>query len=221
MQESKLPAFERLMIFSGFISFGLLFYRCLFTLNLHYTYFLWNLLIALMPYLISKQLVKCKALNIKAVFLICLWLMLFPACVYLFTDIFQIHKTDNFSFLYDSILFLSFAWNGLLPGLMSLKKVEVFLTRHVPSFFVNLSVLFFIFLSSYSICLVRLFHLKNWNIITNSKKLLAVSVNNILNPLNHIHAWLSITTLVLLLDITYLGFKKLYAIRKINQDLLF
>lgn len=221
MSNNKLPAFERLMIFSALVSFGLLFYRCLFTLNFHYTYFLWNLVIAFAPYIISKQLTKNKVLNLKTVLLLTLWLILFPACVYLFTDVLQIHKTDNFSLLYDVVLFLSFAWNGLLPALMSLKKVEGFLKKHLPVFLVKLSVLFFIFLSSYGICLVRFLHLKSWNVIADSRKLLAISANNILNPEDHIHAWLSIISLVMLIDVVYIGFKKLYALKKLNQNLLF
>ncbi len=221
MSNSKLPAFERLMIFSSLISLGLLFYRCVFTLNFHYTYFLWNLIIAFAPYIVSKQLAKCKELNLKTGLLLSLWLVLFPGCVYLFTDVLQIHKTDNFSFLYDVILFLSFAWNSLLPGLMSLRKVEGFLKKHLSAFLVKLSVLFFIFLSSYGIFLVRFLHLKSWNIFSDSKKLLAVSANHILNPEDHIHAWLSIITLVMLIDVIYIGFKKLYTFKKLNQNLLF
>ena len=221
VKDKKIPAFERLMIFSAFVSIGLLFYRCVFTLSFHYTYFLWNLLIAYVSYIMSKQLIKCKEINVKAMLLLCVWLLFFPACMYLFTDILQMHKTDNFSVFYDAFLYLSFAWNALLPALMSLKKVEAFLRKHLSVFLVKVSILFFIFLSSYGICLVRFLHLKDWDIITNTKRFLQVSVNNILNPTDHIHAWLSIISLMLLLDVIYVGFKKLYFMRQINKRILF
>lgn len=220
MKNKNIPAFEKLMIFSAFISFGLLFYRCVFTLSFHYTYFLWNLLIAFVPYLISKLLVKCKDLNVKTMLLVAAWLLFFPACVYLLTDILQMRKSDNFPVFYDAILYLSFAWNALVPGLMSLKNVEVFLRRHLSFFMTKVSVLFFIFLSSYAICLVRFLHLKDWDVVTNSKRFIQVSANNILNPTDHIHAWLTIISLMLLLDVIYVGFKKVYFMRKTNQRLL-
>lgn len=220
MNERKLPAFERLMIFSVLISTGLLFYRCVFTMNFHYTYFTWNLLVAFIPYIISKQLNRCESLNAKSVLLLSAWLMLFPGCVYLFTDIFQMHKTDNFSIVYDMILYLSIAWNGLLPGLMSLKHVETFLKKHLPAFLVKTSVLFFIFLSSYSICLARFLHLKSWDMIADSKKLISVSAHSILNPEDHVYTWMSILSLVLLLDIIYIGFKKINLV-KVNQKFFF
>jgi uncharacterized membrane protein len=221
MKSKQIPAFEKLMLFSAFISFGLLFYRCVFTLNYHYTYFLWNLLIAYLPYIISKQLIKCKELNVKAILLLSIWLLFFPACMYLFTDILTMHRIDNFPIIYDVFLYLSFAWNALLPALMSLKKVESFLRKYLPVFWVKFSLLFFIFLSSYATCIVRFLHLKNWDIITDYKKLIAVSANNILNPEDHVHAWLSIITLVMLIDLIYIGFKKLYYLKKVNDSLRF
>ncbi len=221
MNTGKLPAVERLMIFFGLISFSLLFYHCIFAFNLHYTFLLWNLLIAFVPYIISKQIVKCKQLNIKAFLLISCWLLFFPGCIYLFTDLMEISKTDNFSFLYDSIMFLSFAFTGLLPGLISLKLMETFLKRHLPDFYTKLYVLLFIFFSSYSVYLVRFLHLKSWNIIADSKKMLYASEHNILNPEDHIHSWLSILALVLLIDIIYFGFKKIYYFKRDNETLFF
>jgi len=209
------------MLFSAFVAFGLLFYRCVFTLSFHYTYLLWNLLIAYVPYILSKQLAKCKKINEKAMLLLAGWLLFFPACMYLFTDILGMKKTDNFPIFYDVFLYLVFSWNALLPALMSLKNVESFLRRHQSAFMVKVSILFFIFLSSYSICLVRFLHLKDWDIITNSKRFIQISVNNILNPTDHIHAWLSIISLMLLLDVIYVGFKKLYFMRQINTSILF
>ena len=214
MHSKKLPILERLMIFLGLFCFGVLLYRCIFTFNLHYTFLLWNLLIAFVPYIVSKQLLKCKELDIKASLLLFIWMLFFPVCIYLFTDLLEMHKADNFYFLYDAALFVCFSFTGLLPGLISLKQIEAFLKKHVPAFFVKLSVLFFIFLSSYSICLIRFLHLKSWNIIADFKKMFHASEQDILDPGNHIRIWLSIFILVLFIDIIYAGFKKLYYLKR-------
>jgi len=210
MRTKKLPILERLMLFLGMFCFGVLLYRCIFTWNLHYTFLLWNLLIAFVPYVIGKQLLKCKELNIKAILLLFAWLLVFPVCIYLFTDIVQMHNSDNFYFLYDLLLFLSFGFTGLVPGLISLRQVETFLSRHLPDFFAKASVLFFILLSSYSICSVRFLHLKSWNIIADSKLMLHVTEKDILRPEDHVSVLLSFLVLVLLIDLLYAGFKKLY-----------
>jgi uncharacterized membrane protein len=214
MRTKKLPILERLMIFLGMFCFGVLLYRCIFTWNLHYTFLLWNLLIAFVPYIISKQLLKFKELNIKAILLLFAWMLFFPVCIYLFTDIMQMHNSDNFYFVYDALLFLSFGFTGLLPGLISLTQIELFLKRHVPDFFVKASVLIFIFLSSYSICLVRFLHFKSWNIIADSKLMLRATEKDILRPEDHVSIWLSILVLVLLIDVLYAGLKKLYYFKR-------
>lgn len=215
MNNKKLPAFERLIIFISLLSFGMLLYRCIFSLSLHYTFFLWNLLVAFVPYIVSKQLLKCKTFNLNSFLLLSTWLVFFPACIYLFTDLMQIHKTD-FPLWYDILMFSGFAFLGLLSGLMSLKQVEFFLKQHAPNFFVKVSVIFFIFLSSYSICLVRFLHLKSWNVIADSKRLLHASEHNIIDPQDHAYTWLTILLIVLLVDVLYAGFKKLYRLKIIN-----
>lgn len=215
MSTVKLPYFERLMIFVSMFSFGLLFYRCLFTLSIDYTFFLWNLLIAFIPYLISKQLLKYKTFNIKAFSLLLLWLMFFPGCIYLFTDFLHMHKT-NFPLVYDVSLFLSFAVASLLPGLMSLKQIEIFLNRHTSAFRTRVTILLFIFLSSYNIVLARFLHLRSWNIITDFRQMLYASKKEILFPESSLHIWLAILMLVLLIDLAYTGFKKLYQLEKVK-----
>lgn len=215
MSAAKLPYFERVMMFASFFSFGLLFYRCLFTLSLNYTFFLWNLLIAFVPYIISKQILKRKTLNTQSFLLLIVWLLFFPSCIYLFTDMLQMQKT-NFPMAYDVCMFLSFALTGMLPGLMSLKKVETFLSNHISAFFVRLSVLLFIFLSSYNIVLARFLHFRNWNIAANFRKMFHASEEDILAPQSNLHAWITILILVILIDLIYAGFKQLNRLERIR-----
>jgi uncharacterized membrane protein len=215
MSSAKLPYFERVMMFASFFSFGLLFYRCLFSLSLNYTFFLWNLLIAFVPYIISKQLLKCKTLNARAFSLLILWLLFFPSCIYLFTDMLQMRKT-NFPLVYDVCMFLSFAVTGILPGLMSLRKVEIFLSNHLPAFPVRLSILLFIFLSSYNIVLARFLHFRSWNIAADFRKMFHAAEEDFLAPQSNLHAWLTILTLVFLIDLIYAGFKHLNRFERIR-----
>ena len=215
MPAGKLPYFERLMVFASMFSFGVLFYRCLFTLSLDYTFFLWNLLVAYMPYVVSKQLFKCGHLGVKAFLLIVLWLLFLPASIHLFTDMLQMHQT-NFSIVFDAFLFLCSAITGILPGLMSLKNVETFLSKHVSAIVAKISIPVFIFLSSYSALSVRFLHLKSWNIVADFKKMLHASENDIRFPENNMHIWISILALVLLIDLLYKGFKRLYQLEKVG-----
>ena len=209
MDSHKLPAFERLVIFAGLISFGFLFYRCIFTLNLHYTFLIWNLLISFVPYIISKKLVSVKHNNFASFLLLLGWLIFFPACIYPLTDLLQLKPTGEISLIYDTLMFLSFAVAGLLPGLLSLRNIETFLKHHTSGFFTKFSLIAFIFISSYSVCLVRFLHLKDWDVISDFKRMVFASRHSILYPADDFRIWIIILLLVLLIDMLYIGLKKL------------
>ena len=86
----------------------------------------------------------------------------------------------------------------------------------MPAFFVRLSVLLCIFLSSYNIVVARFIHLRSWNIVADFRKLLHASEQDILSPQNNLHTWLTIATLVFLIDLIYAGFKQLNRLERIR-----
>ena len=209
MNSRRLLSFERMMIFSALLSFGFLFYRCIFAENFHYTFLLWNMLIAFLPYIISKKLVSVKENSFASYLLLFGWLVFFPACIYPLADVLHMQQASNFSFVYDAIMFFSFAVTGLLPGLISLKNVETFLKKHTSGLLTKLSVVFFIALSSYSACVVRFLHLKSWNVLSDFKRMYAASIRDISDPLAHFRIWAYLIVLVLAIDVMYAVFKRL------------
>ena len=92
---------------------------------------------------------------------------------------------------------------------MSLKKTELFLREHLSPFMVKVSILFCFFLSSYSTYIVDFLHLKRWKFFADTKRVIRVSERDFLKPENHVHVWMSIFSLVILLDVLYEGFKKM------------
>jgi uncharacterized membrane protein len=209
MKNNKLPAFERLLIFSFCLTFGILLYRCIFSGSLHYTFLLWNLFLAITPYLVSKQLVKCKSLNLKSVLLLTSWLLLFPNSPYILSDIFHFSPKDNIPFWYDSLLFLSAAWTGLLPGLVSLRKVETFLSNHLHHFWIKASIFFCLLLSGYGVYLGRFLRFNSWDVFTDSKRLIAASERDFVNPEHHLRVWIFVVLFAIFMDMLYVGFKNL------------
>ncbi len=212
MNNNKLPAFERLMIFTMSFTIGVLLYRCIFSLSFHYVFLLWNLFLAITPYLVSKQLKKCNGLGLKAVLLLSAWLLLFPNSPYILTDIFHFRQKDNIPFWYDLLLYFSAAVNGLLPGLVSLMKVESFLTTQLKPFWVKCSILFCLFSSGYGVYLGRFLRFNSWDSITGTKKLLFVSEQSVIMPQEHIHLWIFTIIFGIFLGIIYYTFKKIPAL---------
>lgn len=204
---NKLPYFERLSVFACLACFCLMVYRCLFSLSFNYTYLLWNLAVAIIPYLISKKLsINTKPASLPVLRLV-VWFLFFPCCIFLLADLLQIRRHENFPFAYDLLLLFSFAIAGIIPGLMSLKKVENFLGNYFPTFIARLFIMLAIFLSSYSIALIRFMHLKSWDISDNIKKLVHLSY---LSPDIPSNLWLHRITTVACLIILYSIFNKFY-----------
>jgi len=207
---NKLSCFERISIFACLACFGLLVYRCIFSLSFDYTFLMWNLAVAIIPYLISKKLSTRKKPSLREFGLVLLWLLFFPCCIFLFIGLLQIHRHETFPFAYDLLLLVSFAIAGIIPGLMSLKKVEFFLGTYFHPFLVKLFIVSTIFLSSYNIALIRFLHLKNWDIAENEKKLPRVSHINPLSPEMTPDAWLQRIFLVVCIIIMYVIFNRFY-----------
>jgi uncharacterized membrane protein len=214
MKTNKLPAFERLLFFTFSFTIGMLLYRCIFSLSFHYTSLLWNLFLALLPYFVSKQLIKCEGLNFKAALLLTAWLLLFPNSPYILTDLIHFSPKDNIPFWYDILLYASAAFNGLLPGLVSLRKVETFLSKHLQVFWVRTSIFFCLLLSGYGLYLGRFLRFNSWDVITDSKKLLVVSERDILSPEQHIHVWIFVVAFAIFMDVIYVGFKHLPSVKR-------
>ncbi|MBS1746315.1 MAG: DUF1361 domain-containing protein [Bacteroidetes bacterium] len=209
MSIRKLPAFERLMLYVALLAFGFLFYRCIFAENFHYTFLLWNLLLAFVPYSISKKLQHKRDKKFSGILLLLGWLLFFPACIYPLTDILHLHITDNFSMVYDGIMIFTFGIAGLLPGMLSLKNIEIYLKKHTSGFFAKVSLLFFITLSSYSACLVGILHIRSWNIIFDFKRMIFASGRGLSNPADHFNIISFVLLFVMLMDVLYAGFKKI------------
>jgi uncharacterized membrane protein len=142
---------------------------------------------------------------------------LFPNSPYILTEILHLSPRDNIPFWYDTILYLSAAFIGLLPGLVSLRKVEKFLALHLPRFWVKVSVLFCIFLSGYGVYLGRFLRPDKFDIISDSKKLLTVSEHDIFAPLQHLNVWIFVVAFAIFMDVVYVGFKNLPSLMRPNK----
>src|SRR5256885_3707310 len=111
-------------------SYMLLCTRVVATGHLAYIFLLWNLFLASVPYAISHWLsgnpaaIKNKWILIPA---LCAWLLFIPNAFYIVTDLFHLGYIRSAPKWFDLLLLLSFAWNGLIFGIASLRKIEILL----------------------------------------------------------------------------------------------
>ncbi|NBC83738.1 MAG: DUF1361 domain-containing protein [Bacteroidetes bacterium] len=146
--------------------------RIIYTLDLTHAYLIWNLLLAWLPYIFSKQAVRYyeqkNGLMIGTAFL---WILFLPNSAYIITDF--IHLNDPGTILwYDILLIFSFSLSGLLFGLFSIYNIHALLVR----FFTGRVSWFVIFgmtgLSGLGIYVGRFFRWNSWEVFTQPFRLI-------------------------------------------------
>ena len=110
----KLSDTQKLVSVSLCFTLSLLTIRVLCTGSTIYSFYPWNLLLALVPLYISGLLLKQETINYKSIFLFSAWLLFLPNAPYLVTDIFHFEERRPVPSWFDLLLVVSGAWNGIL-----------------------------------------------------------------------------------------------------------
>ena len=101
--------------------------RILATGDLTYFFLGWNLLLAGIPYGLAGFL-SARFAGWKNWLLIMAWLLFLPNAPYIITDFLHLKHRPPVPYWFDVLLLFSAAMNGLMLGILSLLKVERFLT---------------------------------------------------------------------------------------------
>ncbi len=134
-----------------------------------FMFLIWNLFLAWIPYWVAIAIpgfYKLTQSKIFALGLIGLWLLFFPNAPYIITDLLHLHQRYPVPFWFDLMLLVSFAWTGLMLGLISLHEVRVFVKELYNE---KLSWLFTfgsVLLCGFGIYLGRCLRFNSWDIIT-------------------------------------------------------
>ena len=136
-----------------------------------FIYILWNILLALIPFLISSILLfysDKKKLN-KSFFVIggFFWLIFLPNAPYVVTDLIHIGVVRAVPVLYDSILLFTSAWASLLLGMYSIYQMEKIILSRYNKKITDISIFIILLLTSFGIYLGRFLRFNSWEIFTS------------------------------------------------------
>ncbi len=135
-----------------------------------FIFLIWNLFLAWIPYWIAisiKGIFKKTNSKTIALGMVLSWLVFFPNAPYILTDLLHLHHRSPIPFWYDMMLIVSFAWTGLMLGLISLHEVRIFIMKLYSE---KLSWLFTFgatLLCGFGIYLGRCLRWNTWDIISN------------------------------------------------------
>jgi uncharacterized membrane protein len=203
---------NRLLLTSVGFGFVLLMARIVYTGRLTFAFLVWNLFLAFVPCFLSYQLTLRPAWieskwKFAAVFTV--WLLFIPNSFYILTDLFHLYDSDALPRWYDLLLIVSFAWNAMLLGILSVRQME----KIIETFWVYRSDWLFVYpimwLNALGVYIGRYLRYNSWDVISNPFQLMADIMHMMVHPLLYKDGWGMIGCFSFFLSILYMTIKKL------------
>jgi uncharacterized membrane protein len=209
MIKRRLTGIESMLLLSVCFTLFLIGFRILYWHQLLFTFYIWNLFLAVIPLLLSRQLHKWQKFNIAIFPLLFCWILFLPNAPYIITDIFHFYERPPVPKWFDLLLVTSAAFNGLMLGMVSLIQVEHFLRKHLSSLQVNLSMLAIILSCAYGVYLGRFLRFNSWDIFTRTNALFHQLAGSLVCPRQHVSLWAFTMFFGAMIWIVYYTIKKL------------
>lgn len=207
---------DRLLFLSMLFSCLLIAARVVHTEHRHFIFLIWNLFLAYIPYFISTQLTRLASAAAGRGpgwwMLALLWLLFIPNSFYIITDLYHLGDLYNDRIMpqwFDLAMILSFVWNGLLLGVLSVRQMErIFL----PRLTLTRELLFLypvMWLNALGIYIGRYLRYNSWDIVTDPFRLLRDIATLIVHPLRHQNVWDMVLCFSILMTLIYLLMKRI------------
>ena len=172
-------------------SIALLTFRCIHTGSWQYTFLLWNLFLAWVPYYVTwmmRRLDSSKWPLPVWIPVFGLWLLYLPNAPYILTDLYHLPE-GGAPMWFDLILILSFAWNGLLLGFISIKQMQGMFINRFPKWPVQLFILPVMLLCGWGVYIGRYLRWNSWDLVVQPVPLLRETGAMVLHPMEYSHVW--------------------------------
>jgi len=200
---------QRLILCSAF-SIGLMIFRIIYTGHLLFAFLSWNLFLAFVPYAVSKKISDTSKKN-KWQFSIgaFVWLLFIPNAFYIITDLFHLDMNEDVPLWYDLALLLSFAWNGILFGILSVRQMEKLFEKNFNKRFDLLFLLPVMALNGLGVYIGRYLRFNSWDVLTNPLQLINDIVYLFIHPIRNRFDWSMVICYTILLTLIYYTIKRL------------
>lgn len=203
---------EQVILISIAFSIAIVLFRVIYTGHLLFIFLGWNLFLALIPYFITRMLISrinWIENNIKFWVAFTLWLLFIPNSFYILTDLFHLENRPEVPFWFDLALIVSYAWNGVLLGILSLRQMEKIVLTKFSCQKGFLFTLIIIPLNAFGIYIGRYLRYNSWDIIASPSQLLQDIIYLCIHPIRNRFDWSMIICYSVLLMIMYMTIKKL------------
>jgi len=202
----------RVLFLSVCFSAFLLATRMFYTGSPAFIFLGWNLFLAFVPYIISMVMARKRSwVANKAIFALSFftWLVFIPNSFYIITDLFHLRHNWSSPIWFDLLLIFSFAWNGLLMWILSIRHME----KLVEGFWGKRHELYFLFpvmwLNALGVFIGRYLRFNSWDVVTNPFGLGIDMGYMITHPITFKNAWGMIFCFSFFMTLLYLSVKRI------------
>lgn len=202
----KFKKITQLVIILCTYSIMLVAFRVYYTKSPFYIFMLWNLLLAIVPYIISNVLMQVTN-KILFYLLFPIWLLFLPNAPYIITDLFHLRQGILIPIWFDLLLIISFSVTGMLLFFISLNDMFLLLKTRFSNKFAWFLSIFVLFLSGFGIYLGRYLRWNSWDLIHKPQLLLQDVFTRIIHPTQHLKTWGITIGFGLFFLITFYGFR--------------
>lgn len=212
LSEPAKIAIQEWLLLSGCFSCLLLLARVIVSGTPTYLFLPWNLFLGFIPYAITQWMTRrVSLLENKWSFyaLMFVWLLFIPNSFYIITDLFHLTHIDSAPKWYDVLMIFSFAWNGLLYGIISLRKVELLISMQSGKTVSVFFILLVMWLAAFGIYIGRFLRYNSWDIITNPFSLAGEIVDMMIHPFKHGYGWGMTFVYGLFMTFVYMTIRKI------------
>jgi len=195
------------LLVSNALSVALFFIRIIGSGTTRFSFLPWNLFLAWLPLLISTWLVwhagRKGWLNWQGVVGTLLWLGFLPNSFYMLTDLVHLQSSGEINILFDTVLVVSYIFNGLVVGYLSLYQVHRALLKRLSAKRAHLTIWAVLLGVGFAIYLGRSLRWNTWDLLLHPSGLLFDVSDRIVHPVSYPEAFLTTTTFWLLMSAMY------------------
>lgn len=200
------------MLASSCFSCILLLGRIFATDSFAYIFLPWNLFLAFVPYWITGWVSGNASILKKRMILVltlAAWLIFIPNSFYIITDLVHFARIRSAPKWFDLLMIFSFAWNGILFGIVSLRRVEIIMNKLMGRQFSILLLFCIIWLCAFGVYIGRYLRFNSWDILTDPFSLAGEILDMLLHPFEFGYAWGMTLSYSLFISLLYFTIKKI------------
>ena len=206
LKTKKMKKTTQFLFLLGLYSVALVAFRIYYTKSTFYLFMLWNLFLAIIPFVLSN-LLQQKSNRLLFYVLFPVWLLFLPNAPYIITDLFHLRQGNLMPIWFDLLLISSFSVTGMFLFYISLNDMFLLLKSQFSSNFAWFLSVFVLFLSGFGIYLGRYLRWNSWDIIHKPQLLLHDVFTRIMHPTQHPKTWGITIGFGLFFLITFYGFR--------------